>query len=255
MPGRLRYFMPYPIQSDLHTILGCLGLSHKYGVDYLRRRALIHLSSGHRTTLSALDASYSEVLTLHWASWDVRLEAGAFILIIELARAVDALWILPHAFYMLSNALKELGTNIFHGILYNGVRANLSMEDQQSFMRGYHIQRDSTLKDVLRFFFDPVDVEGCADQTLCLAERLRVFNEFRHVIDMNPCVPLGIWDSDDWERLDDDELCATCLTALKKIHQDARQAFWDKLPDIYGLPAWEELEKMKTAAIGTDLLC
>jgi hypothetical protein len=49
--------------------------------------------------------------------------------------------------------------------------------------------------------------------------------------------------------------CSTCLTALKKKHQDARQAFWDKLPEIYGLPDWDELGKLKAAAIRTNLFC
>ena len=50
------------------------------------------------------------------------------------------------------------------------------------------------------------------------------------------------------------KLCPRCLAVLKQKHEEARQAFWDELPQMYGLPPWNELEQMKTDAIGTDLL-
>jgi hypothetical protein len=91
--------MAYPAPTDFDTIVGCLRLSHKYEVDYLRRRALVHFSSGHCTTLAAEDASDSEVLTLGWQSWGRRNKPASFpILAIRLAREVDALWTLPTRF-------------------------------------------------------------------------------------------------------------------------------------------------------------
>ncbi|KAJ6500853.1 hypothetical protein C8R45DRAFT_778123, partial [Mycena sanguinolenta] len=41
-----------PAKTDFGTIVGCLRLSHKYGVDHLRRCALVHFSSTCSTTLS-----------------------------------------------------------------------------------------------------------------------------------------------------------------------------------------------------------
>ncbi|KAJ7181485.1 hypothetical protein C8R43DRAFT_1170392, partial [Mycena crocata] len=38
---------PFPAKTKFDNVVGCLRLSHKYGIDYLRRRALIHLPSGH----------------------------------------------------------------------------------------------------------------------------------------------------------------------------------------------------------------
>ncbi|KAJ6447572.1 hypothetical protein C8R47DRAFT_999761 [Mycena vitilis] len=46
------------------------------------------------------------------------------------------------------------------------------------------------------------------------------------------------------------DVCAVCLTKLHETHDDAREAFWAKLPKMYGLPAWPELKEMKAAAIG-----
>src|ERR1700761_61904 len=50
-PGS-RFFQVFPARTTFAHLFGCLRLGHKYGVDYLRRRALGHLSSMFRTTLS-----------------------------------------------------------------------------------------------------------------------------------------------------------------------------------------------------------
>jgi hypothetical protein len=63
--------------------------------------------------------------------------------------------------------------------------------------------------------------------------------------------PLDVWVIADWRLLEN--LCPACLAVLQQTHEDARQAFWDKLPEIYGLPEWEELERLRAAAIGTSI--
>jgi aldehyde:ferredoxin oxidoreductase len=35
------------------------------------------------------------------------------------------------------------------------------------------------------------------------------------------------------------------MDSMKAAHREARQEFWEQLPKMYGLPGWEELEKMK----------
>ncbi|KAJ7761196.1 hypothetical protein DFH07DRAFT_883716, partial [Mycena maculata] len=41
------FFGAFSAPTEYSIIVGCLRLSHKYEVDYLRRRALVHLSSGY----------------------------------------------------------------------------------------------------------------------------------------------------------------------------------------------------------------
>ncbi|KAJ7500428.1 hypothetical protein B0H11DRAFT_1995338 [Mycena galericulata] len=250
------FFMPFPIRTKFDVVLGCLRLGHKYGVDYLRRRALIHLSSGYPTTLSELDTrachkdpsvSISETISWRWPD----LESHT-IFLIELAREVEAPWILPVAFYNLSIFCRKLGKDIFHGTVYHGVRTCLSIQDQSAFINGHIVQMHSATTDVLRFLSHPMDIEGCLVPTYCHEKRLEAIESIREVIRDNPSNPLNVWDEDDWERLQD--VCRVCLAALKTTHQNARQTFWDKLPELYGLPPWEVLEKMKVDAIGTDWL-
>ncbi|KAJ7453403.1 hypothetical protein FB451DRAFT_1000518, partial [Mycena latifolia] len=49
------YFMPPPEPVDIHVVLGILRLAHKYGIQYLYRRALRHLGTEYPTSLADLD--------------------------------------------------------------------------------------------------------------------------------------------------------------------------------------------------------
>ncbi|KAJ7119176.1 hypothetical protein C8R44DRAFT_189565 [Mycena epipterygia] len=252
----LSFFMPFPSPTDLDIIVSCLRLSHKYGVDYLRRRALIHLSSGHHTSLSESDSveyhhdpvpsrPASEVVSWPWPD-----DFTYNMCVIELAREVEALWVLPTAFYVLSTAYQKLGSIIFHGTVYHGIPTSLSLQDQQSFITGRDSQIGSTNADILRFLLDPPssEIKGCKSPNECSAERLRAFASIRERVRAYPAIPLEMWKPTYWDKLG--KVCPACLAVLKDTHRRARQAFWDKLPGMYGLPPWAELEKMKEAAIG-----
>ncbi|KAJ6567043.1 hypothetical protein B0H19DRAFT_717201 [Mycena capillaripes] len=248
------FFMPFPAQTDFDTIVGCLRLSHKYGVDYLRRRALVHFSSAYPTTLSLFDsmvaASYGDGENPGW-SWEVPPDPAFRIRAIQLAREVEATWILPKALYTLSVAFSDLGTAIFNGAVYKNVPTHLSSQDQVAFLNGHDIQRNATAVDGLGFLSSPFDIMGCVHPSRCHSERLAVIESNREIIRVRPSRLLDIWDPDDWHMLQD--VCPTCLVVLKRTHEDTREAFWAKLPEIYDLPSWEELEHMKAAAIGTSL--
>ncbi|KAJ7142088.1 hypothetical protein C8R43DRAFT_1109255 [Mycena crocata] len=251
-----QFFLPFPAPTQYDTIAGCLRLSHKYGVDFLRRRALVHFSSAYTTLLSEWD-----VLPVDSAapplppltSWQNPSNPAFNLHFIQLSREVDALWLLPLGFYRLSAALSysALGRDIFHGAIYNDIPASLSIQDQDTFLKRHIIQCSSTTADIMRFLSHPVEIEGCTSSTLCLVKRLRAVESSREMLRANPSIPLDVWDSGDWETLTD--LCPICFRVLEKAHKHARVEFWDTLPEMYDLPPWEELEKMKTAAIGTSM--
>jgi hypothetical protein len=225
-------------------------------VDYLHRRALIHLSSAYRTKLVDWDKS-----DYHWGdlsslaaekcSWNWPTEKTSLIATIQLAREVDAPWILPSAFYDLAVNYEVLGKAVFNGAVYNGIPTSLSAQDQDSFAKGHYIQNASTMADVLRFLFHPLEIEGCTSSQECFSVRLKAMESLREDLRGYASAPLEVWGGDDWRLLDD--LCPACLAVLKQTHKDARQAFWDKLLEIYGLPEWEELERLRAAAIGTSI--
>ncbi|KAJ6605996.1 hypothetical protein DFH09DRAFT_896989 [Mycena vulgaris] len=254
------YLPAFPAITTFPVIAGCLRLSHKYEVAYLRRRALIHLSSGYRTTLAEWDSSFYDEESMgrrasEITSWPIPNDLANNICVVQLAREVDALWVVPLALYRLSGRLsqqKALGTGVFHGTVYNGTSTSLSLQDQQSLLSGHRIQITSTTTKILQFFFYPLDIEGCEFPTYCLRERFYAMELNREMINDCSSFPLSVWAEDDWETLSN--VCSACLPVLKRTHEEARQAFWDRLPRMYELPPWEELERMKFAAIGDVLM-
>ncbi|KAJ6509165.1 hypothetical protein C8R47DRAFT_1191489 [Mycena vitilis] len=248
----VRFFAPYPAPTDFDTVVGCLRLGHKYSVDYIFRRALIHLSSEYNMTLDDSDAACDDGCPIYKkSSWTMVAPSRHHTLVIQLAREVNAPWILPLSFYNLAVNGTHMVMDIFHGALYKGSPVNISEEDQKSFLVGHAIQMASCLKDIPRFLTEPHVIDGCATPTDCIGERLAKFGEFMDDSAPATSFPLDVWKEDEWESV---SLCHVCLVELKKTHQAARQAFWDKLPKIYGLPPWEDLEAAKVAALGTDSL-
>ncbi|KAJ7753416.1 hypothetical protein DFH07DRAFT_744469, partial [Mycena maculata] len=245
------FFMPFPAKTKVNIIFGCLRLSHKYGVDYLHRRALIHLSSAFPTTLADADACMNgDAPVMTKTSWIDG--AGSEILGIHIAREIGALWILPLAFYELSEVAGRFGTEIFHGTSYHGVHASMSAQDQRSFLNGHAEQQLSMTRDILRFLTHP-PIAGCTTSTVYVLKRIDALQRTLDGLKADYSSPLYVWSQTDWGTMLED-VCPTCLTVLKETRTTARQAFWDKLPEIYGLPSWEQLEKIKVDAIGTDLL-
>ncbi|KAJ7689821.1 hypothetical protein B0H17DRAFT_1202070 [Mycena rosella] len=258
------YFPAFPSRTEFAIIAGCLRLSHKYEVDYLRRHALIHLSSRYCTTLSEYDSRvlaspndrhpdhHSARAVLSWPLPPTSTSFGVFT--IQLAREVEALWILPQAFYDLSTCfLDGKGAEIFHGTVYNGTPTSLCFEDQTAFLHGHSIHTKA-VHSIMRFLSYPLDVAGCGSPLHCSRARLQAIEDSRAMVCDCSDVPLAIWDGDDWEDYLGN-VCPACWAVLESTHAEARHNLWDNLPKTYGLPAWEELEKMKVTAIGNSFHC
>ncbi|KAJ6455908.1 hypothetical protein C8R47DRAFT_1228074 [Mycena vitilis] len=229
------FFEGYPVRTTFEVLAGVLRLSSKYEVEHLRRRALVHLSSRFPTMLEDWDRPGFH--RIHTAS-------SKLIPLIELAHQCRAPWILPTVYYRLGC---EIETNL--SLLIRG-KGRLSDDDQISFVRGSSLQREET-RAVARFLHDPPIIDGCMSSEQCAEEKLSALDDAADECDVSPCIPLDIWIEDDWDRLPG--LCAVCLPALRDSHEKARQALWARIPKMYGLPPWEELEQLKRAAIG-DIL-
>jgi hypothetical protein len=247
----LRFFQSYPFQTDFNTVTGILRLSHKYEVDYLRRRALVHISSGYPTSLSDWDG-LRETPPVKKKSWS-RPENRAYrIFLIQLVREVNALWILPAAFYGLAGIFTAAAAEIFDDSVYNGVPGELSTEDRKCFVIGHYLQTTRAQEEILRFLYCPLNIVGCVNSS-CHPLRLKAMDRIRRKRPISGNYShLSLWLSRHWNELLGG-ICSVCMISLKQTHQEARQKFWDDLPRMYGLPPWAELEQMRTAAIGADL--
>ncbi|KAJ7059583.1 hypothetical protein C8F01DRAFT_1145027 [Mycena amicta] len=234
------YFEPSPAPTTFAIVAGVLGLSDKYEVASLRQRAIRHLSDVRPTTLeewqgrnlnSALHAS---------------IESGGHFKLIALARQFSLDWLLPGAFYDLcdENADEE-------EILQNP----LSTSDKCLFFAGRRVLEGAENSLMLEFLWTPLEGDGCPSPATCSTARNRLRRQAeawrcdRHT---PPNLPLLIWRDEYWTWTALSTLCPSCLLEMKRLHQNALEEFWQRLPSIFNLPEWDTLEAMKEEALKTS---
>ncbi|KAJ7692828.1 hypothetical protein B0H17DRAFT_1132807 [Mycena rosella] len=204
------FFEPPPAKTDLAAITGILRLSHKYDVQYLRRRALLHLDTGYPTSLAVYEVSGAETFCSDGLDDSLRT--------IQCAAEVGAAWVLPTAFYFLCYS-------DMRDILNAQQWARLAPVDQETTIVSYTKQR-LACPPVLPFLRIPF-TEGCTDPNKCSAYKAAY---------------------KDWTPFEG-KVCAYCLGRSEEYHRRARKKLWDELPAIYGLPAWDVLERLKAESL------
>ncbi|KAK7036031.1 BTB domain-containing protein [Favolaschia claudopus] len=243
------FFMPFPARTNFDDICGCLRLSNKYQVDYLRTRSLVHLSSAFPMDLQQADRNYYDTTAAGWdalggwgASWPRPDESMFRIRAILLAREVEATWILPWAFYDLSLLIAREGTSILRET------QSSFQEIQFAFLDG-HQQQIITTSGILAYLGNKI--VGCQTPQQCDQGRLHALEKALDSFLKYAALSLHIWDNHDWQSVAS-HFCATCLNGLKDALENARKDFFSNLPNMYDCPSWEELKQMRTAAIGAN---
>ncbi|KAF7314931.1 hypothetical protein MIND_00007000 [Mycena indigotica] len=255
-------FRPFPALTTVDMVIGCARLGHKYNAPIIRRLALTHLTSALRTTLAESDATcYEEDKSERGpsavASWDCAWD-DHLIALVQLAREIDAPWLLPSLFYLIAGKLDSIAGQLVNGTVIHGAPARLHPGDQERVLRGASRQQQAAW--TLAEFMTPAPPSVCHKDTgMCPLRIMRTATSapFRDHVHRHSQVPLSLFDErlgDDWYGADWQAVCQTCKAHLHGELKAARGAFWDSLPELYGLPPWEELEELKRAAIGDDLL-
>ncbi|KAJ7182417.1 hypothetical protein C8R43DRAFT_910924 [Mycena crocata] len=233
------YFMPPPVLVELQVVLDILRLSHKYDVQYLHNRALQHLAVRYgMSSVSAYRAPQHKDHIIYPASGSKSLPQ---LLIIAAATEVDALWLLPVAYYIASTHRKsDLRAAIPFGAQTHHVQACLSA--QSDLVRG-------TGKV---WSFMSVRSDGCMTPQSCdTFLRTGITNLMVGFFSEDDLTPLDDWNEDvDWETMED-SLCEVCFATSKVNHAKDIEDLWQLLPTMFGLPTWPELDALKAAAVGT----
>ncbi|KAJ7166803.1 hypothetical protein C8R46DRAFT_1351066 [Mycena filopes] len=224
------FFMPPPAECQFEHVLGILRLSHKYDVPYLRRRALEHLKSTFPTHLAEYDGREP------YPPEEAMLRGAATI---KAATEVDALWLLPVAYY-------DLCRRPIAAILASPAFPRLGEKERTACLVGHSAQVHAFPK-IVRFLSTPNDENAdCEDWAECNRIRLQVAHVSATWVDMT--WPLDFWNEDIWLAVQNDGMCERCIKDGRALHAAARQEFWDQLPEMFGLPGWEQLEEMKRVA-------
>ncbi|KAJ7714955.1 hypothetical protein B0H14DRAFT_3014731 [Mycena olivaceomarginata] len=229
------FFKSFPGPTTFNILSGVLRMSHKYDVDALQKRALIHLSARFPTTLDGWDETKA-VDTTFGAT------LPSLLAVVILARQVDALWILPSAFYRLCEE-RYADNHIING--EGGFE--LTATDKLTCVSGVRKLETTFTSKVLKFLYHPRGFPGCQSSAVS-AWTAEVSRSYSPQLSTRDLLPLNNWTCDDWE----DFLglcCETCIAAMKVQHQKTRESVWNELPFVFQLPDWVELERMKAEAL------
>ncbi|KAJ6500870.1 hypothetical protein C8R45DRAFT_82677 [Mycena sanguinolenta] len=243
------FFEPHPYKVSFGSVLSIARLSHKYSVDYLLRRALMHLSYEFPTTLAAFDTPRIRSTDLQ----DIMLTPNsipAHLAVVQLAKQVNALWLLPLAFYGLATGDEEMIHDCLQCTAFDTHPAKLS-GDSQILLLTFSLRLSRIEHDALDFLHC-TDEDTCTGGNKCSRARLRAIAQARdHMsssLDPNPLEISKHYCPEIWSGLLE-RCCVACYDHLKETRDEARQEIWDKLPGLCGLPPWPELEKMKAEAL------
>ncbi|KAK7028754.1 BTB domain-containing protein [Favolaschia claudopus] len=232
------FFEPYPAPVSYAVLSSVLRMSHKYDLPALRKRALIHLSSQFPTKLD----DYESLLLQDPPEWYkelVDVDGCGFHSLTVLACSLSIRWILPLAFYRVCEFSSE-------GQI---LRSAHTLDDKIYLFTACRTLEGTSTTNILEFLWHAVlcvSPETCSAGVQQLAARRMKEKSRIRPTTRAPYMPLDIWKLDDWNTL---QVCAACLASMKAEHRVAKQAHWDSLPEMFGLPEWSELEKMKAEAL------
>ncbi|KAJ7041874.1 hypothetical protein C8F04DRAFT_994138 [Mycena alexandri] len=243
------FFEPHPSLVLLDHVISVLHLSNKYSVEYLLRRGLKHLSSRYTTTLSQFDLSGEETsIIVEPSTGYSHIDFIQHIAVIQLAREVNALWVVPTAFYRLSSTREDFIDKFLQPQTYHERPATLSEQDRSLFLK-FSLYLSHEAHSLSRFLYMPETVPGCETGQDCRLMRLSFLATLHEALALIPGPRLlGLILED---NVDDylTDCCHVCQYASREAIKDTRQNIWNKLPGFCGLPSWEALQEMKDKAL------
>ncbi|KAJ7041861.1 hypothetical protein C8F04DRAFT_1077499 [Mycena alexandri] len=242
------FFEPHPSPVLLDHVISVLHLSNKYSVEYLLRRGLKHLSSRYTTTLPQFDLSGEETSIIlkpptgNYSDIDLIPQ----IAVIQLAREVNAVWVIPTAFYRLASTREDFIEKILHAQTYHERPTTLSEQDRNLFLK-FSLYMSHEAHSLGRFLYTPETVPGCETGQNCRLTRLSFLATLHETFALAP-IPrlLGLISEDDVNDYLGD-CCHICQYASREAIKDTRQNIW--IPGFCGLPSWEALKEMKDKAL------
>ncbi|KAF9482969.1 hypothetical protein BDN70DRAFT_828351 [Pholiota conissans] len=226
------YFEPPPSPTELPIVEAVLRLSLKYDVQYLRRRALHHLSSTFPMTLDG----WRDRDTFRTIPPVDNTPFAAF----RIAREFDLTWLLPAILYCVSSHPFEKTLDSApwgnEELAFGWEDKRMAIIGRQKLLLMQHRSAVSMAK------LAGTKIEDCTGAT-CSSTKQRCADI------------LGGWDMagflDYFEDHADiyEDFCPACNAAFKELCAADSDEMWTKLPELFGLPNWETLERSRVTAL------
>lgn len=207
-------------------------MSTKYDVQYLRQRALRHLTSVFPTTLAEWDQRYNSTL-------EVFTERP--LLVVLLARETNLSELLPAALFSCSwvTDINDILAGVTSSV--DGSHVELCWEDKKACLRARPRLLAVQRTRIFGFLLGNVTTD-CQSSGSCDSGRLKWLRHREQklaggAIPQHPFVAKFKWDGFG------KDVCHSCLTASQSSFDSARQALWDDLPSFFDLPSWDEIRR------------
>ncbi|KAF8956201.1 hypothetical protein BDZ97DRAFT_197503 [Flammula alnicola] len=227
------YFEPPPSPTELPIVEAVLRLSLKYDVQYLRRRALGHLSSTFPMTLDA----WKERDTHRTIPPVDNTPFAAF----RIAREFDLVWLLPAILYCVSSHPFEKTLDY---ALWEDEQIAFGWADKRMAIIGRQKLLMTQCRNALNLTkLAGMKPEGCTGES-CQVTRQRCADI------------LSGWDMagfldyfEDHSDVYESGFCSICNTAFKEMCGADSETMWSELPEMFGIPEWGVLEQMRFKAL------
>ncbi|KAF9269481.1 hypothetical protein L218DRAFT_953095 [Marasmius fiardii PR-910] len=220
------YFDVYISQTIKWACLSAvLRLSSKYQVDFLRQRAYTLLSNLYPTSLAKWDARDS-ISNLE------SFEARPFAVCL-LAKETGLNTILPAALYLCADS-QDINY-ILEGLeSHDNSHIELDWDDKKSCIRARETLCIALRNRMFAFLTGQFQFPGCRSAQVCNNARLRWQG-------VEASLGSGVFSiSFPWEQFNVG-ICEYCFTTSRNHYMAERHKLWDELPEIFGLPAWDQL--------------
>ncbi|KAJ7486968.1 hypothetical protein FB451DRAFT_1127216 [Mycena latifolia] len=235
-------FMPPPATAPLSDILAILRLSHKYDIQYLHRRALDHLSAVFPTELSVFLTTLNSLPEGFKA---LESSVDAHLQVLRTLHEVNALWLLPAAY---SRASTFLPRKLFAASSWPALP-----DEIKNTLHVAHAHHSRYIISIVQCA-GREPPEACTALDTCPSGILTVITALMEQVgdvdmecnffDVKDLFLPGLWAGFDAP------LCAVCMTHTTQEVAIGVGKVWDALPTNLGLPPWDELRAMKSAAMG-----
>ncbi|KAJ7057702.1 hypothetical protein C8F01DRAFT_991607 [Mycena amicta] len=223
------YYNP-PETKSFPLIAALLRLSTKYNVDFLRRRALAHISSLYPTTIQDWEQRKDNAIEV--------FNARPFAVFL-LAKETGHQALLPACMYLCADTVDI--NDILDGLKsIDGKHIELDWPDKRACIRGRQNLLLALRAEVFGFLTGGLKIPNCTSPQRCDSAKLRWLQSLEASLG-NGCP--GIFSIKfPWPSFRK-AICDTCYTASYTDSMHHRQAIWDNLPQYFDMPPWEELIK------------
>jgi hypothetical protein len=221
---------PFPV------VAAYLRLGEKYEMEHLRMTAVNVLSAAFPSTLDIYNTDEEDV-----KEFLIFNNASLYFDVISLAREVGMHRFLPAAYYKYCEIF--VLDEVLEGVQrLDGTISILSAEDQKVVMRGWHQLVKSQSEHLFWLTLKPgeesnffIDCETLASNQCVLARRELLCAELYPLKSNYSMLRDSYW------RYEDGTQCNQCTYHCNNAQSVVLNYFWNALPPVFGLPAWDKL--------------